>query len=228
MPNAADPLPVAKTEPRPGQPVIALGTPFGLEGTITHGIVSGVNRSMTVQGGFTIPDTVQTDAPINPGNSGGPLVSMNGAVVGVNRAKEGDNVGFAISSSVVRRVVPSLIENGSYAHSFVGIKSVPVSPNVARVNDFPNATGVMVVDTFQDGPANGVLHTASAKTVDGVRYPVGGDVIVAIDGTPIQSSQGLSSYLLLHTHPGQQISMTVRRNGTTEQVRLKLAKRPSP
>ncbi|MFB6124752.1 MAG: S1C family serine protease [Halanaeroarchaeum sp.] len=227
MPAGADPLPVATRQPQPGDLVVAMGTPFGLEGTITHGIVSGVNRSMTVQGGFSIPDTVQTDAPINPGNSGGPLISTDGTVVGVNRAKEGDNVGFAISAAVVRRVVPELIHRGTYHHSFVGVRTVPVTPEVADVNGMDRANGLMVVGTFQGGPAAGVLHAANVTTVDGVQYPVDGDVIVAIDGHEIQSSQTLSSYLLLHTHPGDTVTLTLLRKGTTRTVEITLARRPS-
>ncbi|MFB6082154.1 MAG: S1C family serine protease [Halanaeroarchaeum sp.] len=227
MPADADPLPVAQGEPVTGQPVVALGSPFGLEGTMTHGIVSGVNRSMRVQGGFAIPDTVQTDAPINPGNSGGPLLSTSGSVVGVNRAKEGDNVGFAISAAVVQRVVPDLVQDGGYDHSFVGVRTVPVTPELADVNDLDRATGLMVVGTVADGPAAGVLRPANTTTVDGVQYPVDGDVLVAIDGHPIRSSQSFSSYLLLHTRPGDTVTFTVLRDGERRTVQLELGERPT-
>ena len=226
MPESATPLPVAEDAPNPGEPVVAIGSPFGLDGTITQGIVSGVNRSMRVEGGFSIPDTVQTDAPINPGNSGGPLVSTDGNVIGVNRAKSGDNVGFAISAAVVERVVPELIDDGEFAHSFVGIRSVPVTPQIAEVNDLENAYGVMVVDTVSDGPAGSVFEVAETTTVDGVTYPTDGDVIVAVGGQEIRTSQQLSRYLLLHTSPGETVSFTVVRDGERKTVEVTLDRRP--
>lgn len=224
--DGVEPLSLATDSPDPGERVVALGAPFGLEGTITHGIVSGVNRSMRVEGGFAIPDTVQTDAPINPGNSGGPLVSTDGTVIGVNRAKEGDNVGFAISAAVVERVVPSLVDDGEYEHSYVGIRSVPVTPQLAEVNGMEQARGVMVVETDPEGPAAGTFGEAETRTVDGVTYPVGGDVIVAIEGQSIYTSQELSRYLLLHTAPGETISVTVLRDGDRETVDVTLDRRP--
>lgn len=226
VPDDVEPLPVETNTPRPGEPVVAFGAPFGLEGTITHGIVSGVNRSMRVEGGFSIPDTVQTDAPINPGNSGGPLVSTDGTVVGVNRAKEGDNIGFAISAKVVERVVPSLVAEGEYEHAYVGIRSVPVTPQIAEVNGLEEARGVMVIETDPAGPAAGTLQVADTTTIDGVTYPVDGDVIVAIEGQSIYTSQELSRYLLLHTSPGETISVTVLREGERETVRVTLEQRP--
>ncbi|MFB6114643.1 MAG: S1C family serine protease [Halodesulfurarchaeum sp.] len=228
MPADATPLPVARTEPHPGQPVAALGSPFGLEGTITHGIVSGVNRSMRVEGGFSIPDTVQTDAPINPGNSGGPLVSMSGTVVGLNRAKEGDNVGFAISSSVIRRVVPELIDDGEYEHSYMGIRTIPVTPQIARERGMEQASGLVVVRTVSGTPAAGVFQTASVSEHGNGTGPIvtGGDVIVGIDGRQVHTNQELSRYLMLHTHPGEVVSVTVIREGSRETVKLELGERP--
>ncbi|MFW6265378.1 MAG: S1C family serine protease [Halanaeroarchaeum sp.] len=227
MPDSASSLPMATADPSPGEPVVALGAPFGLEGTITHGIVSGVNRSMQVEGGFAIPDTVQTDAPINPGNSGGPLVSNDGTVVGVNRAKGGDNVGFAISAAVVERVVPALVQDGEYEHAYLGIRSVPVTPQLAEVNDLERASGVMVVETDPDGPSDSVFRIAETREVDGVTHPTGGDVIVGIEGQEIHTSQQLSRYLLLHTSPGETVSVTVIRDGQRETVDVTLDRRPA-
>ncbi len=223
LPDSANPLPVAEKLPQPGQFVAAFGSPFGLQGTITHGIVSGVNRSMEVGGGFSIPDTVQTDAPINPGNSGGPLVSMDGTVVGVNRAKSGDNVGFAISAHVVERVVPALIEDGHVEHSFMGIRSIPVTPNVADAHEIPEAAGIAVVEVLPDGPSDGVL---GAGTWDNGTVPGDADVIVAIDGTPIGSHGDLSRYLLFHTTPGDTVTLTVYRDGARIDVEVELGERP--
>jgi len=222
VPAGVEPLPVARDLPREGEPVAALGSPFGLRGTITHGIVSGINRSMEVGDGFAIPDTVQTDAPINPGNSGGPLVSMDGAVVGVNRARGGDNVGFAVSAHVVREVVPELIRTGEFDHAFVGIRSVPVTPQVAAANGLDRATGIAVVEVLPDGPADGRLQ---AGTVENGTL-TGGDVIVAIEGTPVRTHEDLSRFLLLQADPGTQVTFTVVRNGTRQNVEVRLGERP--
>jgi len=228
-PGYATPLPLEDSKPRPGERVLALGSPFGLEGSVTAGIVSGVNRSMRTENGFSIPDTVQTDAAINPGNSGGPLVSMDGAVVGVNRARGGENVGFAISTAIVERVVPALIRSGSYAHSYVGILSVEVTPAVAQANDLDDVTGLHVVDTPTGGPAEGVLEGTDSQTlVDGQTVRTGGDVILAIDGRSITSHQDLARYLALHTRPGQTVTFTILRDGTRQDVKLTLGERPDP
>ena len=233
LPAYAEPLPVAEATPQPGERVVALGNPFGLEGTITAGIVSGVNRSMPAANNFTIPDVVQTDAPINPGNSGGPLVSVEGTVVGVNtagiRAAQAENVGFAVSAAIVERVVPALIATGRYEHAFVGVLTIDVTPRIAEANGLESARGLLVVGTTEGGPADGVLQPADSRTtVDGQPIPTGGDVIVAIDGQPIGSHQALSRYLALHTRPGQTVSVTVLRDGTRRTVELTLGTRPPP
>ncbi|MFB6113104.1 MAG: S1C family serine protease [Halodesulfurarchaeum sp.] len=227
LPPGIDPLPVTRENPTPGQPVVALGSPYGYEGTITHGIVSGINRSMQTARGFSIPDTIQTDAPINPGNSGGPLVSLEGKVVGVNRAKRGDNIGFAISADVVRQVVPSLIENGTYRHSFIGVRVSPVTPRIANANDIDRAKGVMVVSILEGGPADGDLQPATiARTGAGYTVPVGGDIIVSIEGRQVLTQQALAQYLLLHTHPGETVTLTVLRDGERVTETITLGRRP--
>ena len=226
-PDYATPLPVAETNPQPGERVVALGSPFGLAGSVTAGIVSGVNRSMPTENGFSIPDTVQTDAAINPGNSGGPLVSTDGTVVGVNRARGGENVGFAISAAIVERVVPSLIERGRYDHTFVGIFTLDVTPTIADAYGLDQARGLLVAQVADGSPADGVLQAAnSSETVDGQSVPTGGDVIVAVDDRPIDSHQDLSRYLALQTSPGQTVAFTVVRNGTRQTVDLTLGRRP--
>ena len=232
-PASAEPLPIAEGTPRPGERVVALGNPFGLEGSITSGIVSGVNRTMPTENGFSIPDVVQTDAPINPGNSGGPLVSVDGAVVGVNtagiRAAQAENVGFAVSAAVVERVVPALVATGRYEHSFVGIFTLEVTPTIAEANGLAEPRGLLVVGIPNGGPADGVLQpTSSNATVDGGTVPTDGDVIVAVDGRPIDTHQALSRYLALHTSPGQTISITVLREGERRTVELELGSRPPP
>ncbi|MFB6151362.1 MAG: S1C family serine protease [Haloarculaceae archaeon] len=227
VPRFADPLPVADRRVQPGDPVVALGSPFGLEGTITHGIVSGVNRSMATSLGFTIPDTIQTDAPINPGNSGGPLLSLNGTVVGVNRATRGDNVGFAISATVLERVVPALIETGSFHHPYLGVRTATVTPVIAAANDLAAARGVVVTRLLPSSPAGDTLRPASQRyTESGRAIPVGGDVILRVDSRTIHSRQALARYLLLQTRPGETVTLVVLRDGERRKVTVELARRP--
>ncbi|WP_327053359.1 S1C family serine protease [Halomicrococcus gelatinilyticus] len=230
VPGYAEPLPLAEQRAEPGEPVAALGSPLGLQGSITQGVVSGLNRTIPSQRGFSIPDGVQTDAPINPGNSGGPLVNCAGRVVGVNTAgiQGGENLGFAIPTEVIRRVVPSLVQNGSYSHAFLGISSLEVSPIVAQANDLQRAQGVLVVNTLPNGPAGGVLQGSQQTQMgDGTRVPVGGDVIVSVEGTPVQSGEDLSS-VLAERRPGDTVSMTIVRDGERQTVRVTLGERPPP
>jgi S1-C subfamily serine protease len=232
VPDYATPLELEPESPEPGQPVAAFGSPLGLEGTITNGIVSGTNRSLPAGGPtgprFSIPNTIQTSAAINPGNSGGPLVNCAGRVIGVNTATAGENTGFAVPASRVERVVPALVENGSYAHSFLGISSVDVSPTVAEANDLGVNRGVLVRDVIPGTPADGVLQGGQGTTqVEGVTVPLGGDVILAIDGNRIDSGEELSSYLTT-TRPGETVTLTILRDGERVRVEVELGERPPP
>ncbi len=221
-PTYADPLPVASSDPKRGQVVLALGNPLGYEASVTHGIVSGLDRSMRTRGGFAIPDAVQTDTPINPGNSGGPLVNLKGEVVGVNRAKQGDNLGFAISPEMVSRVVPELIQDGDYSHSYLGVSTMPVTPAVAEANGLEDVRGILVVDVIDDGPSEGILEPSST---DG-RMPTGGDVIVGIGGMGVDSSEDLASHLATETRPGDTVEVTVVHDGDEKTVEVTLGDRP--
>lgn len=219
VPDYAEPLSVESGQPETGQRVAALGSPLGLQGTITDGIISGTNRSLPAgqQGGpqFTIPNTVQTTAAINPGNSGGPLVDCAGDVVGVNTAgaRGGENIGFAVPSTRVERVVPELIRNGSYTHSFVGISYADVSPAVAEEADLNVTRGVLVRQVVSDSPADGVLQS--------------GDVILRVEGQPVASQEDLASVLVRY-RPGDTVSMQVLRDGERRQVEVTLGERPDP
>ncbi|MFC7226148.1 trypsin-like peptidase domain-containing protein [Salinirubellus salinus] len=227
LPDYARPLPLADANPAPGVPVAALGNPMGLDGSISAGIVSGASRSMPTGNGFTMPDTVQTDAPINPGNSGGPLVTTDGAVVGVNRAKTGDNIGFAVSAEVVRRVVPDLIAEGRVAHSYLRVRTLDVSPTVAEANGLGETGGVLVVEVSR-GPASGLLRGCrDTRRVRGRDVPVGGDVITAIDGAPVDSHEALMRHLLVETRPGESVTVDLVRNGRERTETVTLAERPA-
>lgn len=228
IPDYAEPLPLVDGQTPQGTPVAALGNPLGLEGSITRGIVSGVNRSMRTESNFTIPDTVQTDAGIDRGNSGGPLVTLDGEVVGVNRARQGTSIGFAVSSALVERVVPDLIHRGEVEHPYMGVSTIDVSPRVAEANGIEEPRGVMVVRTPEGDPSDGVFVESEERMVNGRPMQVGGDVIVGVDGKSIESHEALSRYLMLHTEPGETIDVTVIRDGERRTVQVTLGTRPDP
>lgn len=232
-PAYVEALPVARTQPQHGQPVAALGSPLGFEATITHGIVSGVNRTLPTDRGFSIPDVIQTDAPISAGNSGGPLIDCGGRVVGVNTAgiaaRRAENIGFAVSATTVREVVPELNRTGEFAYPFLGVRVAPVTPAVAEANDLNGTGGLMVVSVRDDVPASGDLQGATGfDRVDGQRVPVGGDVVVSLAGVDIDSTEELSSALLTRTEVGETVTLTVLRDGERIEVTTTVAERPTP
>ncbi|WP_262179014.1 S1C family serine protease [Haloarcula laminariae] len=229
-PETAEQIQLADSPPRPGERVAALGSPFGLRSTITSGIISGVNRSVPTQRAFDVPNTIQTDAPINPGNSGGPLVSCNsGAVVGVNTLGGGENIGFAVPASIVERVVPQLIAEGDYEHSYMGVQVAEVSPLIAQANDLNATEGVIVLNTQGGTPASAELQESNRfEATEGMRVPVGGDVIVSIDGQPVDTPADMARYLAVEGSPGDPVRLTVLRNGQREQVTVTLTNRPAP
>jgi putative serine protease PepD len=204
-----------------GDQVAAIGSPYGLEGTVTSGIVSALHRQMTAPNQFTINDSIQTDAAINHGNSGGPLLNARGQVVGVNAQIESesggsDGVGFAIPSNTVRSIVSQLLESGTVEHAYlgVGIRAVP--------------DGVAITDVRSGTPADeaGLREATGTTTVDGRQVPSGGDVIVAIDGRSVTSEAELQS-LIDAQKPGDTIELTILRGGDRRTVDLTLASRPS-
>lgn len=230
IPDSVPSLAFTDAQPTEGQEVKAIGNPFGLRGTISKGIVSGVNRTVSSQmTGVSIPDAVQTDAAINPGNSGGPLLDSGGAVVGVISAGGGDNIGFAISAALSRRVIPALVETGEFRHPFVGATRVPVDPFVAEANDRTDPRGVMVVEVAENGPADGVLRGSDTVAErHGESLPVGGDIILEIDDTPVRDPSSTTSYLALETSPGDDVRFTIDRDGTEMTAELTLGTHPAP
>jgi S1-C subfamily serine protease len=204
-----------------GDAVVAMGSPFGLEGTITSGIVSALHRQMTAPNNFTITDSIQTDAAINHGNSGGPLLNMQGQVIGVNAQIESesggnDGVGFAIPSNTVRSIVSQLIETGEVEHAYLGITMV-TTPD-----------GVAVTEVRPDTPADDadIQAATGMTTVDGQRVPTGGDVIVAFDGDAVATSAELQSAVDAKK-PGDEVTVTVLRDGERKTVTVTLGTRPS-
>lgn len=224
-----------------GQMVVAIGNPFGLEGTMTTGIVSGLGRTIrslhttTTGGSFTVGDVIQTDAAINPGNSGGPLLNLNGEVVGVNESiisnsdsPANSGVGFAISVNIVKRVITSLIEKGKYDYPYLGIVSAnDLTLLQQEALGLPRSTGVYVTSVSPGGPAEkaGVHGGSSDSSIDGL--PKGGDLIIAIDGRPVVTFNDLIGYLVKQKKPGDTVVLTVLRDGKELQLSLTLDKRPS-
>ena len=229
LPASATPLSTATDSPQQGEDVVAIGSPLRLEGTITTGTVSGVDRSLRLPSGPLVPDAIQTDAAINPGNSGGPLLDAEGHVVGVNTARaDADNIGFVVSAVTVDRVVPSLIETGSHTHPYLGVESRTVVPAIATANDLDETSGAAIVAVDGEGPAAGKLRGPQrAATVEGQQVPVGGDIVVAVDGQPVETDHDLLRYIALETEPGETASIAVVRDGERRTVEVTLGERPS-
>jgi putative serine protease PepD len=204
-----------------GDIVVAIGSPFGLDGTLTSGVVSALHRQMTAPNNFTITDSIQTDAAINHGNSGGPLLNGSGRVVGVNAQIESesggnDGIGFAIPSNTVRSIVSQLLETGSVEHAYLGITLVGV----------PEGVAVTEVRAGTPAEAAGLRAATGSTTVDGQEVPTGGDVIVAIDKSSVSSAAELQA-TIDSKRPGDKISITVLRGGERVTVDVTLAARPS-
>lgn len=225
-PDYVSPLPLVEETPPIRTEVVALGNPFGLTASASSGIVSGVNRSIRSPAGVSVPDGIQTDAAINPGNSGGPLVTLDGAAAGVISAGGGENIGFAVSAALARRVVPALAEEGRYDHPYLGVNALTVTPEIAEANDLPDPAGVYVHEVAPDGPAAGVLEGSTGTDATGV--PVGGDVLVSLAGFAIATDSELSSVLALELSPGDVVEATIRRDGEEGTVDLTVGTSPPP
>jgi 2-alkenal reductase len=233
LPAAIDPLPIAETDDVVvGQFVVAIGNPFGNQGSMSLGIVSGLDRSLrsvrgAATGAYSLPKVIQTDAPINPGNSGGPLLALDGRVVGVNSAivsTTGVNsgVGFAIPAAAVRRIVPALIADGRYTYPYMGATFADtIRLAEQEAYGLPQIQGAYVLGVVAGGPAaRAGLIPADPRTGRG------GDLIIAIDDQPVQNFADLNSYLAFHTRVGQTVALTVLRQGRQLVVPLTLGARP--
>lgn len=236
LPGGAHPIPLGDSDTvLPGDWVIAIGNPFTLSSTMTVGVVSAVGR--TILSGvtpFSIPEAIQTDAAINPGNSGGPLIDLQGQVIGVNaqiatdggsRANAG--VGFAIPVNIVRRVVPALIESGSYQWPWLGVEGRGVGLFIMEANHLESQKGAYIGVVDQGGPAEKAgLHGSTGTTlIDGIDVPIGGDVVIAIDGESITDFSDLIAEIA-SKNPGEQVELTIIRSGQQRNVAVQLAPRP--
>lgn len=221
VPSEAQALPIQKSLPSGGQRVFAVGAPNDLRGAVTSGVVSGVKRSMQTDSGFAIPDMIQTDAALNPGNSGGPLVNADGEVIGVNRARRGENIGYAISSRMMDTVASSIIEDGKHDNPYVGIRTVALDPYVQELNQTNLTTGLAVVETVNETPAAGNLKSGSDDVLSD------GDIITSVDGRMVQQNNELSSYLIRKTEPGDSVSFGIVRDGNETTVSFVVEQRPN-
>ena len=254
-------------EPAPvGEEVVAIGAPFGLSESLSRGIISARGRSVRGLSRFSIPAAIQTDTQVDTGSSGGPLVDLAGNVVGVVFASQGGSVAFAVSAELATRVIPELRETGSYDHSYLGVTLLTVEPQIAEANGLGDPRGVLVVETVDGGPSDGVLEpsvTESAGDVDSSgsgdgnddsdssndgngdnddsangspddpeieigrpAIPTGGDVILAVNGTPVNNTDELSRTLALETRPDETVPITVIRDGEEVVVEVTLGELP--
>jgi S1-C subfamily serine protease len=237
LPDGIVPIPLGNMDDLAvGQTVVAIGNPFGLEGTLTRGIISALGRTIPALTIFSIPQAIQTDAAINPGNSGGPLLNLNGEVIGVNAQIEtsgtsGSNigVGFAIPVSIIQRVAPALIETGHYDWPWLGVSGITVNPALVKAMSLPVEQGAYVSSLTEGGPAQAAGVRASTETIsqDGRQVEVGGDVITAIDGQPVKTFDDILVYLTLQTSPGQDVTLTILRAGQYQDLTLQLGTRPT-
>jgi S1-C subfamily serine protease len=241
------PLPLGDSDSlKVGQTVVAIGNPFGLNSTMTVGIVSALGRTLdsahlTTDGNFfAAGDIIQTDAAINPGNSGGPLFNINGEVIGINRAIRTNSttatgqpvnsgIGFAISINIVKRVVPGLIATGKYAYPFLGVSSLPsenMSLPVVEALGLKSFTGAYVTNIVSGGPADkaGIIAGSTPTNIPGLQG--GGDLIVAIDGHEVHTFDDMLSYLITHKGPGDSVVLQVLRGEEKVDVTVVLGSRP--
>jgi S1-C subfamily serine protease len=210
---------VSSSTLRVGEPVIAIGNPYGLVGSLTTGVVSGLGRSITedLAGGFSIANIIQTSTPINPGNSGGPLLNAVGNVVGITTAIVSDSqgLGFAVPSNTILREIAALIDPGTYSgHSYLGVSGQDMDFNTAQDIGASVTYGWRIATVTAGGPSDHILNV--------------GDIIIALSGTQIRNNDDLASYLEEKTLPGQSLVLTVVRGSSTVDVTLILGIRPAP
>ncbi len=239
------PLPLGdSSELKVGQTVIAIGNPFGLNSTMTVGIISALGRTLDSihespdGNAFTAGDIIQTDAAINPGNSGGPLFNINGEVIGVNRAIISNNftgtgqptnsgIGFAVSINMIKRVAPVLIATGKYDYPYLGVSSIPaLTLDMVNLFGLKSFTGAYITDVVQGGPADkaGIIPGNQQTNVPGMF--AGGDLVIAIDGREVRTFDELLSYLITNKSPGDTVVLTILRGDETVDINVTLDKRP--
>lgn len=217
-------------ELRVGQRAIAIGNPFGLDRTLTAGVISALGRPLQTGEDSFIYDVVQTDAAINPGNSGGPLLDSQGRLIGVNTAiRQGaEGIGFAVPVETVKRIIPTLIEQGYYPHPWLGFLGYDITPGLANALELPVERGILVAQLYRGGPADqaGLRGAQQEMIVGNQRLLVGGDIVVAIDERPVAEWEDLSEYLEVQTQVGDEVVLQVLRDGEELALTLTVAEQP--
>jgi S1-C subfamily serine protease len=214
--------------------VVAIGNPFGLDRTVTSGIVSALQRQIEAPNGFSISHVIQTDAAINPGNSGGPLIDAEGRVVGINSQIEtgggGGNVGigFAIPINTAREVADQIEQNGKVQHAYMGISGGTITPDLAKALNLPVDEGVLVAEAVKGGPAAeaGIEGGNTEATIEGASVTLGGDIITELDGQKVSDMEELVN-VVNGKKPGDEIEVTLLRGGDEKTVTVKLGNRPA-
>jgi S1-C subfamily serine protease len=221
-----------------GEQIGAIGNPFGLSGSMTAGIVSGLGRLLSSSPNqpyqYFIPSIIQIDAPLNPGNSGGPLLNMDGEVIGINSAifsstGEFSSIGFAVPSNTMSKVVPSLITRGSFSHPWIGLSGVNINPEIANAMGLKEPRGFLVIDTVSGSPAEKAgLHGGNNVTnIYGRQIVIGGDVIEQIDKAKVRKIDDIVIYIESMKSAGDSVTLYVFRDGQNQRIDLTLAARPS-
>ena len=217
-----------------GEPITAIGNPFGLSGSMTSGIISQMGRLLPSDSGFQIPDVIQTDAAINPGNSGGPLLNMRGEIVGINTAIQSSTgeftgVGFAIPSQTVAKIVPTLISDGEYKHPWIGISGTDIDLGMANAIGLESTLGFLIITVVEDSPAAdaGLLGSNKTIEVEGREYSIGGDVIVSVDGIDVRKIDDILVHLQRVKTVGDEMDLEILREGRTTNVTIILQERPN-
>lgn len=215
---------------RVGQRAIAIGNPFGLDRTLTVGVISALGRPLQTSDDNVIFNVVQTDAAINPGNSGGPLLDSRGRVIGVNTAirQDAQGIGFAVPVDTVKRVLPALIEQGYYPHPWLGFLGYDITPGLARALELPVSDGILVAQIYRDGPAaQAGLRGAQREVIVGnQRLLAGGDIVVGIDEQEVGEWDDLNQYLEISTRVGDEVALHIVRNGEPMTLTMRVAEQP--
>jgi len=217
-----------------GEPVAAIGNPFGLSGSMTSGIVSQIGRLLPSHDtGFSIPNVIQTDAAINPGNSGGPLLNMDGKVMGINTAIQSGTgqsagIGFAVPSNTISKVVPVLITEGKYSHPWIGISGQDINPDLAKIRNLNHSKGFLIVTVIPDSPAEmaGLKGVSEIEKIDNKEYPKDGDIIISVDGKEVRKISDILIHLQEEKSVGDEMILGIIRNGEQMDVILTLVVRP--
>lgn len=231
LPPTVAPLEMASSaELQVGQRAIAIGNPFGLEQTLTTGVISALGRPLQLDEGRFVFNVIQTDAAINPGNSGGPLLDSRGRLIGVNTAirREAEGIGFAVPVDTLKRVMAALIEKGTYPHPWLGLLGYSVTPSLAKALDLPVEEGVLIAQLYRDGPAAdaGVLGANRQAIIGNQRVLIGGDIILAVNDQPIDGWLSYLEFIELQTNVGDVVSLTLLRDGQEITIELPAGAQP--